>query len=876
MLRLLRSTAKGRSRARPRIRFGLVLGLVLFVVTVTTAQGPGGGGGGGQVTMPVILSVVPNLVSGVLTITGTGFGTSAPTVTLEGSALSVVSFSNTQVVAAIPSLLPKTYLLSLTKGGTTLNVKFEMGIEGGDISAVVPGTGLSGGGQTGDVTLSVDTNAIQKRVTGVCAAGSAIRSIDNGGNVVCEIDDTGTGGVAAVTASAPLVSSGGSTPNISLPHVTVSANNTVIGTNAFASNTSGINNTATGANALQANTIGTSNTATGFAALGSNTQGHGNTATGESALLKNANGLNNTATGESALEQNTGGHYNTATGAFSLRNNIDGYDNTATGQSALEENTTGNRNTASGFQALHFNLDGSDNVASGFNSLLRNSSGSFNAAAGVDALRDNTSGNSNTGVGHLAGANATGSNNIYLGADVQGVAGESNTIYLGNQGTQTKTVIAGIRGTTVTGGEPVVVDANGRLGTGAVTPAANSVGSAQVIDDSLTASDLGPNSVTTSELASDSVTADKVAFNYAASTIEGGAALDVACVACVSASEVSFNFASVGANTFTGTQTINAGNLDLDPSMTNTGNITKNGELFLHNFGSANTFLGIFSGNFSLTGNSNTAMGSGALRQLATGSQNTAIGSDALTTNTNGEQNTAVGERTLNQNRTGNANTAVGRAALYTHVTGHQNTAVGYGALQQEDGGLNNVAIGFSAGSLLTTGSNNIYLGADLLGEAVESNTIHLGKVGTQTKTFIAGVRGITTVNPDAIPVVIDSAGQLGTVSSSRRFKEDIRDMGSASERLFQLRPVTFRYTRAYGDGSKPMQYGLVAEEVAQVFPELAVKNSAGDVETVHYETLNVLLLNELQRQEQTIRGQEHRIEALERQVQLLLHHAAH
>jgi hypothetical protein len=131
-------------------------------------------------------------------------------------------------------------------------------------------------------------------------------------------------------------------------------------------------------------------------------------------------------------------------------------------------------------------------------------------------------------------------------------------------------------------------------------------------------------------------------------------------------------------------------------------------------------------------------------------------------------------------------------------------------------------------------------------------------------------------VNADAIPVVIDSAGQLGTISSSRRFKEDIRDMGSASERVFQLRPVTFRYTRAYRDGSKPVQYGLVAEEVAQVFPELAVRNTAGDVETVHYETLNVLLLNEVQRQEQTIRDQEQRIEALEIQLQRLLHPDVH
>jgi hypothetical protein len=175
-------------------------------------------------------------------------------------------------------------------------------------------------------------------------------------------------------------------------------------------------------------------------------------------------------------------------------------------------------------------------------------------------------------------------------------------------------------------------------------------------------------------------------------------------------------------------------------------------------------------------------------------------------------------------------------------------------------------------------GSNNIYLGAGVLGVSGESNSIYLGKLGTQTRTFIAGIRGITTVNADAIPVMIDSAGQLGTVSSSRRFKEDIQAMGDSSSRLFKLRPVTFRYNQAYGDGSKPIQYGLVAEEVAEVFPELAVRSADGSVETVHYEKLSVLLLNELQRQERELghqldemQRQRTRIDALEQRLNQLL-----
>ena len=165
-----------------------------------------------------------------------------------------------------------------------------------------------------------------------------------------------------------------------------------------------------------------------------------------------------------------------------------------------------------------------------------------------------------------------------------------------------------------------------------------------------------------------------------------------------------------------------------------------------------------------------------------------------------------------------------------------------------------------------STGSNNIYLGAECLGRRGRSRTpCTSAKWARRRKTFIAGVRGITTVNPNAIPVVIDSAGQLGTVSSSRRFKEDIHDMADASRRLLQLRPVTFRYTQAYADGAKPIQYGLIAEEVAEVFPELAVRGADGQVETVHYETLNVLLLNELQRQERQMREVLDRLAVLEK-----------
>ena len=301
--------------------------------------------------------------------------------------------------------------------------------------------------------------------------------------------------------------------------------------------------------------------------------------------------------------------------------------------------------------------------------------------------------------------------------------------------------------------------------------------------------------------------------------------------------------AKLGANAFTGTQTIAAGNLDLGTSTATTGNITKAGVPFLHEFGVRNVFLGKGAGSFTAGAFDNTAVGDEALHSNAGGDQNSAYGAKALTSNTTGYNNVAMGYLALYHNQEECCNTAVGESALFGKTIGY-----------------NNVAIGSRAGDSLIQGSSNIYLGANTGGASVESNAIYLGSQGTQTKTVIAGIRGITTGAANAIPVVIDSNGQLGTVSSSIRFKEDIRDMADVSRRLMMLRPVTFRYTQAYRDGAKPIQYGLIAEEVADVFPELAVRGADGQVETVHYETLNVLLLNEFQKQEG-------RLEALEQQL---------
>ena len=489
-----------------------------------------------------------------------------------------------------------------------------------------------------------------------------------------------------------------------------------------------------------------------------------------------------------------------------------------------------------------------------------------NLGAGLNALFNTTSGHDNVALGSSAGFNATtGSNNIYLGANVQGVAGESNTMYLGKPGVQTKTFIGGVRDVTTASADtlPVVIDPAGQLGTapaslatlGANTFSGTQTAPAFAGDGSGLTNLPFPSGAAT--LGANTFSGTQIAPLFAGAFIGNGAGL--------------FNLpfpagaATLGANTFTATQTIDTGNLDLDASTASAGNITKNGALFLHNFGTDNTFMGITAGNTTTFGTGqNVGVGVLALRTIGTGSFNTAAGYKALNANTSGGLNTAVGWSALAAVTAGSQNVAVGASALQVSA-GAVNTAVGYGALSANTTGSNNVAIGGGAGVNATAGSHNIYLGTNVGGTGGESNTMYLGKVGQQTKSFIAGVRGITTVNPDAIQVMIDSAGQLGTISSSARFKEDVHDMGEASRRLLQLRPVTFRYTQAFINGAKPIQYGLIAEEVAAVFPELAVRGADGQVETVHYETLNVLLLNELQKHEDRADAQERRIEALER-----------
>ncbi|MBC7882419.1 MAG: tail fiber domain-containing protein [Anaerolineae bacterium] len=262
--------------------------------------------------------------------------------------------------------------------------------------------------------------------------------------------------------------------------------------------------------------------------------------------------------------------------------------------------------------------------------------------------------------------------------------------------------------------------------------------------------------------------------------------------------------------------------------------------------GFSNTATGSLALLSNTTGSSNTAAGTSALYSNTTGFSNTATGTSALYSNTTGDSNTANGNGALDSNTTGDSNTAAGRDALRINTTGQGNVATGRAALDSNTTGSYNVALGYGAGGSLTTGSNNVDIANS--GVAGESGVIRIGTPGAQTRTLIAGINGATASG--GVQVFINANGQLGTLTSSRRFKRDINNLGSLSDRLLKLRPVSFRYKQATEQGEHPLQYGLIAEEVAKVFPALVQYDKEGKPFTVYYHLLTPLLLGEVQRQQ--------------------------
>lgn len=295
--------------------------------------------------------------------------------------------------------------------------------------------------------------------------------------------------------------------------------------------------------------------------------------------------------------------------------------------------------------------------------------------------------------------------------------------------------------------------------------------------------------------------------------------------------------------------------------------------LYTNRTGHYNTAIGREALVLNTDGDFNTASGFQALRSNTTGFSNTASGYLALYANTTGHRNLASGNNALRFNTTGYANSASGIQALYANTTGTLNTALGYQTLLALTAGHRNMALGWGAGNLLASGSDNIYVGHP--GVASESATLRLGS--TQTRAFIKGVFG-TALSGNT--VLVNSAGQLGVLVSSARYKQDIEALSTTqSEKVRELRPVTFRYKT---EPEGPRQYGLIAEEVARVYPELVTRDADGEIEGVRYEALTPLLVKELQghhqqiaTQAQQLAAQTQQLAVQEQQIQAVLQQVA-
>lgn len=306
--------------------------------------------------------------------------------------------------------------------------------------------------------------------------------------------------------------------------------------------------------------------------------------------------------------------------------------------------------------------------------------------------------------------------------------------------------------------------------------------------------------------------------------------------------------------------------------------------LYSSTTGAANSAFGYLALSANITGGSNTAYGYQSLENSTAGSDNIAVGVDTLINLSTGSDNIAMGShagQVLGLSSAHNVvigseassggygsstqavaltsnTTAIGYQALYLSAGG-SNTAVGYEALHSVQSGTSNTALGASAGSSISfDGSNNIDIANN--GVSGDDGVIRIGTQGTQTSTYMAGISGVTVTGS---AVLVNSSGQLGVQSSSIRFKENVHDMAAASDALMQLRPVKFQYKQAEADGTKPLQFGLVAEEVANVYPELVVRGKDGQVDTVQYHQLPAMLLNEIQKQHRTIEEMKAEIEKL-------------
>jgi hypothetical protein len=320
----------------------------------------------------------------------------------------------------------------------------------------------------------------------------------------------------------------------------------------------------------------------------------------------------------------------------------------------------------------------------------------------------------------------------------------------------------------------------------------------------------------------------------------------------------------------TGTYNTAVGWFSLESLTTGSFNTGVEAGTLVLNTGSENTAVGTAALLSNTTGLSNAASGAFALVSNSTGGNNTAIGDRALEDNTIGGDNTAVGAEALQENTSGFGNVATGVFALYSNISGNENTANGYEALSLSTAGGNtaigasalandtigasNTAIGDAAGINQTTGSNNVYIGAGINGVAGESDACRIGSI-----------YGATITN--GTEVFVNSDNRLGTITSSKRFKQNITPTSRASEVLYELQPVTFQYKKEIDPEGK-WQFELVAEDVEKVNPGLVVHDKEGKPYSVRYDQVNAMLLNEFLKEHKRVEKQEATITQLKNDFQ--------
>jgi len=287
------------------------------------------------------------------------------------------------------------------------------------------------------------------------------------------------------------------------------------------------------------------------------------------------------------------------------------------------------------------------------------------------------------------------------------------------------------------------------------------------------------------------------------------------------------------------------------------GTITMGGTRVLHGVGALNFFVGKTSGNFTVTGLNNLGVGSSTLVNLSTGNSNVAIGPNSMRGNTTGIENTAVGDESLNDNFDGNFNCAFGYRALTGNISGSNTIAIGHLSLSTSANSVNNIGMGNNAGLNVTDGQNNIFIGHNVgtstsngngntyisatpINPNDEDNTIRISPLST--RCLIGGIWN--SVIPVGSSVIVDPTGDLGTIVSSSKYKQNIATVEN-SEKLYNLRPVTFTYK---SDTANTTQYGLIAEEVADVYPDLVIRDSSGSPNSVRYDFLHALMLREIQK----------------------------